>query len=105
LQDFAKSQEENDEFVENYDQKFKELFVVAHSRTLSGYPNKKSFRNYFGEPIVIDKVKYLDGRWVTLWIYRPAVKFFDSDKVYLYFEDDGSLINYGSHQGNPEIQQ
>ncbi len=34
----------------------------------------------------------LEGSQVERWIYRPYVKYFNTELVYLYFDADGKLI-------------
>ena len=45
--------------------------------------------DYYGEPVL---VKEKNGN--TIFLYRDTVRFFPEEKVYLYFDSEGKLIDY-----------
>ena len=78
--------------VKKQDQDFEKLLKVVQENKLSEHPNQDSIRRAFGDPIFVKDVEK-DGRKQTKWLYRYSVKPFGSEKLYLYFDADGRLIN------------
>lgn len=85
--------EQQKQYVQAQDAKFELLLQKVKSNQLSGYPHKKSVWRSFGEPILIKDVDR-NGQSQEQWLYRYATKFFDSPKVYLYFDLAGKLLDW-----------
>ena len=58
------------------------------------YTNKNKIRKSFGEPVYLGSFQ-VDGKTMEEWMYRYAIKYFDSPKVYLYFDEKGALDRWG----------
>ena len=72
---------------------FKSLLKTINENHLKDYPDKKSILKKFGEPAYEKIVK--DGDVLKeKWLYRRAKDFFGAEKVYLYFDDKGNLLDY-----------
>jgi len=56
---------------------------------MSDYKDEEDFVHFFGEPILKKDLK--DG---SRWLYRYAIFRLAKDKVYLYFDRDGTLIKW-----------
>ena len=84
LKAMSDNQTANDRYVKNYDAKFAELVQLQKTDGLNKYPTTKSILHRFGKPIYIETAN--DG--TEKWTYRQAVKFFDSEIVILYFQDE-----------------
>ena len=89
-------------FVEEQNKRFEELLEIVKKDSLRNYPDKKSILKNFGEPVFTrDIVRH--GQPLELWLYRYATKYFGSEKVYLYFDETGKLVDFG-HFIPPENQ-
>ena len=94
LQDLSREKDRMDTYVEAHDKRFKALVEAYQNQTLGRYKNKNRILRKFGEPVYKDQVDK-EGRSLDLWVYRYAVKYIDSDKVYLYFDAKGDLVSSG----------
>ena len=68
--------------------------------SIAKYKSQKSVLGQFGSPIFTEKVEE-DGRPLEVWVYRYAARFFDSPKVYLYWDQAGNLIRW-DYQGGQD---
>ena len=66
--------------------------VVKQDR-MGEYPDKKSVLRAYGEPIFSTEDDK-NGQVREKWLYRYAVKYFDSQKVYLYFDSEDKLVDW-----------
>lgn len=87
------NQTQQEEFVLKENERFEKLLDVIKGDRLGEYPNKESFLQAFGEPI-FSKERKRQGKKVEEWLYRYAARLFDSDKVYLYFDESGKLVDF-----------
>jgi len=85
--------EEQKQFVVAQDKRFESLLEKVKNNQLGEYTNRKSIYRAFGEPIFVKEIQR-DGQLQEQWLYRYATKFFDSPKVYLYFDPAGKLIDW-----------
>jgi hypothetical protein len=93
LQDLSNNQARQEEYVKKHDEKFKDLLEAVETGSLSQYTHQKSFLRTFGEPILSKEI-VKDGQVVERWLYRYSTKPFDSDKVYIYFDQGGRLVTW-----------
>lgn len=89
LKSFSDNQDAQKRYVEKQDKKFDQLLAVVKAGRLNEFSDKKSFLKEFGEPIFTKKLD--DGS--EEWLYRYTAKLFGSEKVYLYFNNSGKLID------------
>ena len=93
--------------IERQDAKFERLVAAVEEGSISQYKSQKSVLGQFGPPIFTEKVEE-DGRPLEVWAYRYAARFFDSPKVYLYWDQAGNLIRWeftpavSSHESGPK---
>jgi len=85
--------DEQRRFVAAQDARFETLLEKVKNNQLGEYPNRKSVFRAFGEPIFTKQVQRND-QTQEQWLYRYATKFFDSPKVYLYFNPKGKVIDW-----------
>lgn len=78
-------------YVEAQDQKFELMIEEVKAGTLDQYLNKRKILKVFGDPIYIKHVSKND-RELESWLYRYSTEFFDSEKIYLYFDSDNNLV-------------
>jgi hypothetical protein len=88
LQDVSKNGDEEVKFVEAQDKNFDRLLEVVKSDKLKNFPDKKSILSTFGQPILVSPMTSGGEEW----LYRYAIKYFNTDKIYLYFDDKGNLM-------------
>ncbi len=91
------------QYVEEQNKKFEALLAaVKNNSLLENYPHKKMIVKNFGEPVFSREVEH-KGQSLELWLYRYATQYFGSEKVYLYFDETGKLLDFG-HFIPPENQ-
>jgi len=78
-------------YVEEQDQKFERMIEEVKAGTLDQYLNKRKILRVFGDPIYIKHVSKNDQE-LESWLYRYSTEFFDSEKIYLYFDSDDNLV-------------
>ena len=92
LKNLANEQKEVNAYINQQDENFRHLLEVIRENRLNEFPDAKSIEKHFGQPIFIKK--NVNGEIQEEWLFRYAVNFFHSDKVYLYFDKEGRLINW-----------
>ncbi len=98
LKAYSDSGEEMDAFVAEQDAKFEKLLALAKEDNLKAYAHQDLFLKDFGNPVFKRDV-VRDGRENVLWLYRYAMQFKGSPKVYLYFDKKGSLVKWELYEG------
>jgi len=93
LKKLAKEQKHANAYIEKQDKKFKYLLDVIDKNKLDQYSNKKSVKKTFGDPIYVKQLEK-NGELQEEWLYRYATRFFDSEKVYIYFNGKGELVKW-----------
>jgi hypothetical protein len=90
LKGLADEQREMNRYIEEQDQRFKLMLDEVQAGTIGQYLNKKRVLRAFGDPIFVKNVER-DGRELESWMYRYSTQFFDSEKIYLYFDPEDNL--------------
>jgi len=98
LKGLADEQDQMGKQINEQNQKFEMMLSEMKAGTLDQYLNKKKIVGIFGDPIYVKTVKS-DDRQMEVWLYRYAVKFFGSEKIYLYFDSDGKLVKSEYFEG------
>lgn len=90
LKAYSKEKDQQVELVRGQDEKFQKLLQLAESKGLGPYTTQESFLKEFGAP-VFKKNVVKEGQPLEEWLYRYSTEYFDSPKVYLYFDQKGTL--------------
>ncbi len=90
LKRFATDQEEISSLIQQQQQAFNRVIEAVKSGQMSMYKDKDSIMKAFGPP-VFSRAKIKDGMPCEVWLYRHPIKYFDSDKVYIFFDKNGKL--------------
>lgn len=93
LQDLAREQESQQQFVEEQDRKFDFLLDEINNGRLAQYTDKESVLKGFGPPVFSQEVKK-EGKAVEQWLYRYARDFSAEDKVYMFFDEESTLTGW-----------
>ena len=93
LKDLSQEGDAQDRYAQEQDHKFELLVEAIKSKTLKAHSHKNKIIKIFGEPIFAEKM-IQDGQETQKWLYRYMKKFFDSEKVYLYFDHEEKLIHW-----------
>jgi len=91
LKALSEQTEEMDKYVEEQGQDFEKLIEKVNNNELLVGVSSKKIQKKYGDPIMVT-TESESGQYLERWIYRYAVKYFDSDKVYLYFDQEGKLV-------------
>jgi len=93
LKGYSKEKDRQENIVQRQNKNFENLTAAVSSKGLKHFPDKKSILKGFGKPVfTYDVVK--EGKNQDVWLYRYSTKFFGSDKIYLYFDQQGKLKDY-----------
>ena len=82
-----------DSYVEKQDGKFKLLLAAVEDRSIEKYKRKDAIVRKFGEPVFCENVEH-KGEKAEFCLYRYTKKYFNSDKVYFYFDASGKLVDW-----------
>lgn len=80
-------------YVKIQDEKFEQLLAAMREDAISSGTSKRDFLKKYGDPIYVREVTR-DGIVCDEWLYRYALRSFDSDKGYFYFSTDGKLLSW-----------
>ncbi|MFA5088561.1 MAG: hypothetical protein WC552_05955, partial [Candidatus Omnitrophota bacterium] len=75
------------EYVRRQDESFERLREAVKNGSVARYPDQQSFLRDFGEPIFAKEITR-NGQSFSKWLYRYSVRCFNSEKIYLYFDQD-----------------
>ena len=89
-------------FVKKQDKNFSALLVAIKDNSIQKFTAKKQFLKQFGPPVIAHPDVW-DGKPCELWLYRYAVKYLSSEKVYLYFDEQENLLSW--ERVEPEKQE
>ena len=93
IKGYSDNKDMQEKHVHLNDKNFELLMEAVNQDRMGGYPDKKSILKAFGDPIFsTDDDK--EGQIREKWLYRYAMKYFDSEKVYLYFDDEEKLVDW-----------
>ena len=99
LKSLSENQAEQKKYVEKQNENFEALLNVVkgseanQNQGMEKYPDKESILKAFGEPI-LTKTVYEDEEVREQLLYRYSEKLSGSEKVYLYFNAKGHLVNW-----------
>ncbi|MCA9399488.1 MAG: hypothetical protein KC618_07050 [Candidatus Omnitrophica bacterium] len=85
--------EDADAYVEKADRRFAELVQLYKEGKLVQYSTTTGqILKKFGQPIQVKTVQH-DEEEAERWLYRKAVEYFNTEKIYLYFSAEGKMID------------
>lgn len=85
------SQQEIERYLERQEKLFKRLAEDVKNKKLKPGTSKQKVINVYGEPVLS---KCNKTSLETAFLYRHPTKYFNSDKVYLYFDKDSKLSSW-----------
>ncbi len=91
LQDLSVERDEQQILVKEQEKKFEQLLKDFSSGKIEKGNSKDKIIEKYGEPITIKDVK-TDSFFSEELMYRHPAQFFGSEKIYLYFDKDGKLL-------------
>ena len=93
LKALGDNQEGTDRYVKAKERSFNKLKQDLEGNRLVKGTSKEKIIALYGEPIVSKPLNNRDNIKES-FLYRHPVKFFDSDKLYLYFDERGCLDSW-----------
>ena len=93
LQELSIDQDKQAKFVQEQDKKFESLLAAIQSDSFRRYTDQKSFLKDFGPPVTKQTITK-ENQLLEKWVYRYATKAFNSEKVYVYFDQSGKLMEW-----------
>lgn len=101
LKAYSEEKDQQVELVRGQDERFQKLIQLAESKGLGPYTTQESFLKEFGAP-VLKKSVVKEEQPLEEWLYRYSTEYFDSPKVYLYFDETGALQRWDYLPGKPK---
>lgn len=92
LKELAGERDRMDRYVAEQNRKFESMVGEIKAGRLDQYPHKRKIRRAFGDPVYASEVTK-EGRELESWLYRRATEFFGAEKIYLYFDAEGNLVD------------
>ena len=112
LKDVADNHAFQKKYVHQQNDNFKKLLEAVQNNSLTNGSDTISITKTFGDPILTKEIER-DGQNLQRWLYRRADKLYNAEKVYLYFDSTGKLVNWEHipqkpvaepvHEVNPKI--
>ena len=93
LKAYSENKDEQQDYVQKHDTNFEKLLKAVADNSLAQDKDKKSVLREFGDPILTQRL-VRDNVTVDRLLYRYATKYFDSEKVYIYFDKKGKLLDW-----------
>ncbi len=85
--------DEQKKYVRDVNANFEKLLAATRSGEISQYATQEDFLRTFGPPI-FEKKAGINQDYALLWLYRYCEKMKGSEKVYLYFDTSGKLLQW-----------
>ena len=101
LKAYSDEQEGQAEYVKEQDARFEKLLAAVNSGDIENYFTPEQIIKTFGDPVFRREAER-EGQVLEVWLYRYAIRFFDSDKVYLYFDDENRLKDWEHVPAQPK---
>ena len=101
LKAYSGEQESIENYVHTQDDLFAQMLADINSGDIKLFTTKEEFLGRYGDPIY-EKEEQHDGVFVRKLLYRNQKEFFGSEKVYLYFDEQGRLLNLEYIPGKKE---
>ncbi len=101
LQTYSQSGDQKEKAVERQNKKFDHLLKAVREGDLKDFSNQKKILREFGDPILIKKIN-IENQDLEQWLYRYATVYFNTDKVYLFFDGKGDLVNWEYLPAKPQ---
>ncbi len=92
LKKFESVQKATEDLVDDEVEHFKRIMDVYKSGKIMNYSDQNAIFETFAEPIRIKPVTR-NGQNFESWLYRDPVEPFESEKLFLYFDDNGVLMD------------
>ena len=93
IQAYSKSNEEKERFVKAADKRFEALLHEVKTGRLKRTMRLEDIRNKYGSPVYEQII--VGGKHArTLWMYRRQTDYAGAEKVYLYFDEQGVLLDW-----------
>ncbi|MDO8581106.1 MAG: hypothetical protein Q7S13_06470 [Candidatus Omnitrophota bacterium] len=93
LKAYSEEGSRNQQLVAAHNTKFDALVRAIESQDIKKYSTQKSIKKSFGQPIFVGQ-KQVGGQQQEMWMYRYATKYFNTSKVYLYFDTSDKLATW-----------
>ena len=103
LKSYSEEQESLEDFVHNQDDLFAQMLADIGSGDIKLYPTEEMITGKYGDPIYA-REEQRDGMPVMKLLYRNQKEFFGSEKVYIYFDKKGQLLDLDYVPGEKEEQ-
>jgi len=103
LKSLGEGQADMDDYVKEQDAKFALMLEDIKKNEIKEHSHQNAIVRHYGEPVFKREITDQDDIKEE-WLYRRAVEYFKTDKVYMYFDDKGRLIKW-DYIPKPELSE
>lgn len=100
LKQYGDEADAMDEDIDVAEAEYRQIREDADNGRLAAGIDRDTVRERYGDPVYVQDPADRQGAAV-MWMYRRPVHFFDSDRVLLYFNKEGRLIEYAVQHHQP----
>lgn len=93
IKSYSDNKDLQEKFVSKQNEDFERLLQLVRAEGLNAYQTKKELCADFGPPVFTREVIH-QGQSVEMCLYRYATEYWNSDKVYVYFDQESRLVDW-----------
>lgn len=93
LNAYSKEKTIQHRYIQSQRDQFDRMLVAARAGETAEFATTRQVSRAYGPPVFRRPVEH-NGQGVTQWLYRYPKAFFDAPKVYLYYDDQGRLVDW-----------
>ncbi len=92
LKHYGDNQDQTKRYIKKTEEFFDKLVRDVKDGRVKPGATKEEFMATYGSPVLTEEESSLKGGLVA--VYRYPTYYFDTDKVYVYFDDNFKLVSY-----------
>ncbi len=93
LKAYSEDKDRQEEFVRQHNERFGRLMEAVRDQTITRYETRQQILRDFGPP-VFKRKEGAGGQGREQWLYREATAYFEGDRVYFYFDNQGNMTDW-----------
>jgi len=93
IKGYSDEKDAQEKYVKTQDAKFAKLLAAVDDGTIVRYTTRAKLQKAFGDPVYSHSVNE-NGVACEEELYRYSLGYFDSAKVYFYFDAKGKVLNW-----------
>ena len=91
LKGYSDEKEAQEKWVVQEAGKFDSLVAAVQDKSAEHFSSQEAFLRRFGEPVLIEHLNE-EGMLIERWLYRHPIQKLATDRVYIFFDQNGQLL-------------